>query len=183
MQKALKIGYGIFLTAIIALALLLVAAMFPIPGNYKIKIVMSGSMEPAIKTGSIVVIAPAEHYAEGDIITFGEESKDRVPTTHRIVGIRAVSGEYRYATKGDANDDPDMAEVAPATVIGKVLFSIPYAGYIIDFARKPVGFVLLIVVPATAIILDELIKVFKEVKRMRTEKAKKKAPLETGIHE
>lgn len=172
MQKTLKIGYGIFITAIIALALLLVASMFPIPGNYKIKIVMSGSMEPSIKTGSMVVIKPESAYATGDVITFGKDTKKDIPTTHRIVAMRIQEGKPVYKTKGDANEREDMSETPESAVIGKVLFHIPYAGYILDFAKKPVGFVLLIIVPATVIILDELQTIWAEIKKKKESRVK-----------
>jgi signal peptidase len=170
MQKMLKIGYWVFVTAIVAFALLLAASMFPISGNYKIKIVMSGSMEPAIKTGSLVVIKPSVHYAISDVITFGKDTKKDVPTTHRIIEMRTQEGKYAYRTRGDANENEDMKEVPEGEVIGKVLLDIPYAGYILDFAKKPVGFILLIIVPAAVIILDELQKIWTEIKK------KKQAP-------
>src|SRR3989338_8215020 len=65
-------------------ASLFFAPLLPIKGNIEIKIVKSGSMEPAIKTGSIVVIKPASLYGVGDVITFGEDSRTTYPTTHRI---------------------------------------------------------------------------------------------------
>jgi signal peptidase len=170
MQKALKIGYGIFVTAIIAFALLLVVSMFPIAGNYKVKIVMSGSMEPAIKTGSIVVIKPESTYAVGDVITFGKDTKKDVPTSHRIIAMRTQEGKYVYQVKGDANKSADMKEVMQGEVIGKVLFTAPYVGYLLDFAKKPTGFVLLIVVPAAVIIFDEVQTIWVETKKMRAKK-------------
>jgi signal peptidase len=170
MQKILKIGYWVFVTAIVAFALLLAASMVPIPGNYKFKIVMSGSMEPSIKTGSLVFIKPETSYAVGDVITFGKDTKKDVPTTHRIVEMRTEEGKFTYRTKGDANENEDMKEALESEVIGKVLFDVPYAGYVLDFAKKPAGFILLIILPAAAIILDELQKIWAEIKK------KKQAP-------
>jgi len=169
MQKILKIGYGIFVGAIILVAVLMVATLFPITGNYKIKIVLSGSMEPAIHTGSVIVIKPETRYKIGDVITFGKDTKKDVPTTHRIKEMRAEEGKYIYKTKGDANKSEDMNEVPENTVIGKVLFSIPFVGFVLDFAKKPAGFVLLVVVPALAIILDEVGNIWKEIKKKKKE--------------
>lgn len=167
MQKALQIGYRVFVAAIVAFAMLLLASMFPIPGNYKIKIVMSGSMEPAIKTGSIIIIKPETSYAVGDVVTFGKDTKKDIPTTHRIMEMRVQEGKSVYRTKGDANENEDMREVLESEVIGKVLFGIPYAGYVLDFAKKPAGFVLFIVIPAAVIILDEMQTIWTEVRKKR----------------
>lgn len=168
MNKILKIGYGIFVMVIIAFALLLLVSMFPISGNYKIKIVMSGSMEPAIKTGSIVIIRPESAYSIGDVITFGKDTKKDVPTTHRIIEMRTQEGKYIYRVKGDANENADMKEVLQNEVIGKVMFDVPYAGYVLDFAKKPAGFVLLIVIPAAVIILDEIQTIWAEIRKRKS---------------
>ena len=73
---------------ITVLALLLVISILPIPGNIETKIVLSGSMEPEIRTGSVVVIKKIDTYEIGDIVTFGEDTKENVPTTHRIIEAR-----------------------------------------------------------------------------------------------
>lgn len=167
MKKILKILYYIVLSVIAIIALLLIVSMFPITGNIKFMIVQSGSMEPAIKTGSIVMTAPSDDYEIGNIISFGEDSKTKTPTTHRIHDMEVVEGNPYYITKGDANNAPDREEVSKEEVIGKVLISVPYVGYIVDFAKRPIGFVLFIIVPALAIIGDEVKKIWKEVHRVK----------------
>jgi signal peptidase I len=102
-----KIFYNLFVAVIIIAAVLLLATMLPIPGNYEVKIVKSGSMEPAIHTGSVVVVKPEASYKQGDVITFGKDTKTQVPTTHRIVDTQVKSGIMHYITKGDANNAPD----------------------------------------------------------------------------
>jgi hypothetical protein len=47
---------------------------------------------------------------------------------------------------------------------------VPYLGYILDFAKKPIGFVLLVGVPAGLIIIDEIIKIFHEVALIKRKK-------------
>jgi len=167
MKKFSKIGYYILVSGIVIIGGLLIISMLPIPGNFQIKIVLSGSMEPSIKTGSIVVVKSSGKYEIGDIIMYGEDTKDKVPTTHRIVEMRIVEGEYRFITKGDANDSIDSGEREGSDITGKILFSVPYVGFILDMVKKPLGFAFLIGVPAAAIIGDELWKIWKEVRRMR----------------
>ncbi len=69
-MKITKIIQALFAIVIFAVVLFVVVSMFPIPGNYKLLIVQSGSMEPNIHTGSVVVVKPAENYKAGDVITF-----------------------------------------------------------------------------------------------------------------
>ncbi|MDZ4785828.1 MAG: signal peptidase I [bacterium] len=171
MKKLLTLGYYIFIGAIIILALLLISTLFPIPGNFQVKVVQSGSMEPAISTGAIVIIKPQENYEVEDVVTFGKDTKTDVPTTHRIINVRAVEGTLLYTTKGDANEDPDARETPQKEIIGKVILDIPRIGYIIDFARKPLGFLLLIIFPAVIIVGDEVVKIFKELKKLKKNKS------------
>lgn len=170
MNKIYTIGYFIFWTIVILIAVIIFASVLPIPGKLEIKIVQSGSMEPAIKTGSLAVIKPMSLYKVGDIVTFGKDTKKDIPTTHRIIADRVENGTMIYSTKGDANEDKDTKEIKQNEIIGKTIFSVPYAGYIIDFAKQPLGFVIFIGLPALYIVYDEVVKIVKEVKKMRTKK-------------
>lgn len=167
MKKSLKIIYYIILGAIIFVALLLIISVFPITGNIKTMEVLSGSMEPAIHTGSVIVVKPVSAYKVGDVISFGPNTKTQVSTTHRIAEMKVVSGEMVYKTKGDANNSEDTKEVFAKDIIGKVYFSIPYLGFIIDFVKKPIGLMLVIVIPAVIIVYDEIQKIIREIARMK----------------
>ncbi len=179
MKLFFKILYGLFVAAIVSIGLLLLTTIVPIPGNFKVKIVKSGSMEPTIRTGGIVVIHPSTEYNVGDIITFGADTKTQIPTTHRIVSIDGTGPLRAFQTKGDANDAPDPSPTHLSDVNGKMLLTIPYVGYILDLAKKPLGFALLVGVPALLIIYDEIMKIVREWKRLR---AKKNSINETSDH-
>jgi signal peptidase len=167
MTKVLSYIFGTF---IFVVAFLLIISTFPIAGNFQILIVQSGSMEPSIKTGSIVVVKPVESYKIGDVITFGPVPKGKVPTTHRIIDARVESGSTIFMTKGDANEESDSREVFPKDVLGKVLFDVPYVGFALATAKQPIGFVVLIVIPSLIILFDEGKKIYVEIKRMRNKK-------------
>jgi len=167
MNFLFKIIYSLFVGAVIALSLLLVVSMIKIPGNIEVKIVQSGSMEPTIQTGALTIVKPLAKYAVGDVIMFGKDTKTEVPTTHRIISDEVRSGVFYYTTKGDANEDPDTHTVSQSEVKGKVLFSIPYLGYLLDFAKKPLGFAFLIGIPAALVIFGELQKIWLEMKKMK----------------
>jgi len=164
-MKIFKIIYSIFIAFIVLVALLLIFSILPITGNYKIMTVISGSMQPAIKMGSVVMVKPVDNYKIGDIITFGPYSRTKAPTTHRIYDIKVEGGAPVYITKGDVNNAPDARELQKKDILGKVLFSVPYVGYAVDFAKKPMGFALIIIVPAAIIIFDEIKKIIGEIKK------------------
>ena len=120
-------------------------------------IVESGSMEPAVKVGSLVITSKSPTYVSGDIITFKGPGKETV--THRIQykdypnGLQASP---EYLTAGDANKTFDTGKVKEEQIVGKVVFTLPFAGYLASFAKDPKGFILLVIVPATIIIYEEL---------------------------
>src|SRR3989344_9540064 len=74
----------------------------------KAYIVQSGSMEPAIKTGSIVISYPSNSYSEGDVVTFSKSVGAKNLITHRIEARFFPDGVDKaptYLTSGDANED------------------------------------------------------------------------------
>ena len=99
--------------------------------------VLSGSMEPTFHTGSIVLISRDKEVTVGDAAAFyvGDE---RMYVTHRIVGV----GTNGYITKGDANMDEDPWQVAESDIDGKVLFSVPYLGYLFKTASSKPGIIM-----------------------------------------
>jgi len=115
-----------------------------------------------------------QEYKMGDVITFGEITKTKSPTTHRIHDMKVIEGRPIYITKGDANNAPDQKEIQKRDILGKVLLNIPYLGFAVDFAKKPVGFVLIIGIPAVVIISDEIKKIIKEVKKTKESKESNK---------
>ncbi len=163
--------YAVF-AALCVLALLVIVSALPIPGNYELRVVRSGSMEPTIHTGSVVVVKPAASYAVEDVVMFEggmrDEQGKRVPVTHRIVSMHTEGRTTYYATKGDANEEADAGEITERSIFGKVLFSVPYVGYAVEAARQPYGFLAIIMLPALIIIWDQGVAIVREVKKMKS---------------
>lgn len=167
MKNIGKIISYAFFGIVIAIALLLVISRISLPGNYKVMMVLSGSMEPKIKTGSVVIVKPFSDYREGEVISFKEPENSERIVTHRIVKVVSGMDGMYYQTKGDANDAPDWTQVPKENVIGKVLLSIPYLGYALNGIRQPIVFTLLIVVPSAIIIYEEIKKIQGEFKKKK----------------
>ncbi len=155
----------VLLLELALVVVLVVGLVIPLPGRIEFKIVQSGSMEPEIPVGAVVVIVPRAEYGIGDVITFGDDTRTRIPTTHRIVGVERVGGVTHYRTKGDANQEPDGEPVPHGAVIGAIELTVPRLGYVLHFARTEYGFFLTVVIPAAIIILDEFINIAVMVRR------------------
>lgn len=118
------------------LALLLLGGRLLGLQNY---IVLSGSMEPAYHTGSVVYVKAvnADRLSVGDAITFRLAGDSMA--THRIVEVVGSGENIRFRTKGDANDTEDGSLIPASDVVGKVVFTIPYLGYIASFIQTGKG--------------------------------------------
>lgn len=116
-------------------ALLVVAATLPASFGYAVHPVVSGSMEPAIPVGAVVLVqrdrAPL---AEGEVITFVRDDGELI--THRIQAAVMGSAVPAFRTKGDANPVADRQVVQQANVEGRVTAVVPGVGYIIMAANS-----------------------------------------------
>lgn len=157
LQKILKnIG---FVLSILLLVLIIVHICLPLFG-ISYKIVVSGSMEPNIKVGSLVYIKNVNFSSleVGDVITY---SIDNTYITHRIVSIDALTNSV--ITKGDANISNDLASVSSSQIVGKVTFVIPVIGYIIYYCQQNIFLIFGIIL--FIILLTIFIKMIKNYKK------------------
>lgn len=120
------------------IGLILIPLLFYISLNFKFLIITSGSMSPAVPTGSLVVLNSDDSYKVGDIVSF--EAGNMI-ITHRIVEKKS---NQEFATKGDANLTKDFSYVSEKEIMGKVILSIPYIGYIVLFVKRCTIFILLL---------------------------------------
>jgi len=120
-------------------------------------VVLTPSMTPAIAPGDVVVVAERDPttVVEDDVITFVRGSSD-VPVTHRVIGVVSTAGGVEFETKGDANEGPDPGLVPGANLVGVVVLTIPYIGYVIQFAGTRAGFLALVVLPFGLLVASEL---------------------------
>lgn len=117
----------------------------PTVWNCGLAFVKTGSMEPSIPVGSLILIHKQDNYCKDDVITYIHESGN-FTVTHRIVYIE----DDVVVTQGDANNTPDPPFAADR-VIGKVVLTIPYLGFAVVFIQKPMvlftilGFIVLLI--------------------------------------
>lgn len=165
----MKIIKGIVL-AVVALATVFIVFTSLNVFGLQMFVVNSGSMEPKIHTGSVVIDHKADNYKVGDVITF-KISGSANTATHRIVTVNNDGTGVTYQVKGDANNSPDPDLVPAANIVGKVKFSIPLVGYLVAFIKTLPGLVIFIIIPATIVVYQELINIKTEIQGLK--KAKK----------
>jgi len=149
------------IVGIVVLAVYVFSSNFNVFGGYRPFLVQSGSMEPSIMTGDVVVIQSKDTYVINDVITFKKNSGQIV--THRIIAVEN-GPEKKYSTKGDANRSGDEDVITQEQIIGKVALVIPKLGYLVAFSKSGSGLIFLLIIPALIFIFDELIKIKKNAK-------------------
>lgn len=151
-----------WISRIIFLILLILVLLLFVPNfvGFKTFSVISGSMEPDIPVGSLVYTKSVEFedIEIGDVISY-KLSEDTM-VTHRVNSINAENNTL--ITKGDANDDVDGSEVQKSQIVGKVIFTVPYLGYMAIYSRTPLAIVAVCIIVAVLITVNMLPGILKE---------------------
>lgn len=108
-----------------------------LPGlfGYSSLVVMSGSMEPAISAGDLLIIRREATYQEGEVVSFSDNGSY---ITHRLVG----QTDGGFITQGDSNNVPDPDLIHAEQIVGRVVLVIPGLGGALLFLRTPAGILL-----------------------------------------
>ncbi|MFP5376087.1 MAG: signal peptidase I [Acidimicrobiia bacterium] len=150
-RRALAVAGDVLLTvaAVLGLATATVTVVAARTGMRPL-IVRSGSMEPTIPTGSMVLVqrVPAADVAVGDVVAVQRPDGTRV--THRVVDLDRHGEAAELTLKGDANEDRDPE---PVTVqqADRLVGQVPAVGRAAAWlATAPGGFALGCVVTVVA---------------------------------
>lgn len=111
-------------------------------------IVTTGSMEPEIKSGELILIKDVDIYKVGDVVTYLDQ--DDFLVTHRIIEVQGKD----IITKGDNNDLNDEPTNL-SSIKGKVVLHSRILGFFVLYLLKPLTIIYMII-----ILLIYLINVF-----------------------
>lgn len=109
--------------------------------------VLTGSMEPTIMTGDLIITKQVkpQQIKVGDIITFASPNSNNI-TTHRVIEVINENEDIKYITKGDANNTKDPSPVEDEMLIGKVEKCIPKLGQIILWIKSKLSLILVTII-------------------------------------
>lgn len=120
-------AFGLILPTLVVLFLVYITSGY---FHYHAIAIASGSMEPVISKGDVVIVEKLDKKFEylkiGQVIAY---KKDGIIVVHRLYNMVKVEGEYFFYTKGDANDFVDNYKITEDMVIGTVDIKVPYIGY------------------------------------------------------
>lgn len=130
--------------------------------NIRIFSIVSGSMSPSIKEGSLIVNqkVPFETLKENDVITYYMKDQD-IYVTHRIIEIDEE--KKRILCKGDANQSSDDTFTLKSQYQGKMIAKIPLLGYVVTFIKSIWGKII-----CSVIVVLLSISIYHDVKANKT---------------
>lgn len=129
-------------------------------------VVLTGSMEPTIQPGEMIIIKETDNYKSNDIITYREDKNFLV--THRIIRVN----EEGIVTKGDNNNIEDK-EIKKEQILGKVIFQSKLCGFFILYLLKPITLLLIFILLIKDFIFQSLNKGNKKNKEVTNVEGKK----------
>jgi len=142
---------------------LVAAIVLPLAFGARPYTVLSGSMEPTIGAGDLVVAerVSARDVRLGDVVTFEDPERGNRLTTHRVGGIRRLGAKVEFVTKGDANDATERWRTASDGDLGRVAYAMPWIGNVTALTRRPLGFALIVALPLLLLAVNELARIWR----------------------
>lgn len=129
---------AIWLVIIAGIAVIAAVVVVPRVAGATPYSVLTGSMRPDYPPGTLVVVRPvaSEDIRVGDVITYQLESGARQVVTHRVTEVAwSMDGEQRLRTQGDDNDVVDAEPVRPVQIKGRLWYSLPYLGRVVNLVE------------------------------------------------
>jgi len=139
------------------------AATLPAAFGYQALTALSGSMEPAIGTGDVIVVAKVSPLDArvGDVVSFQSSDGSGKVITHRVVSMDVTGDVVRFVTRGDANTGSERWQIAKTGKIGRAAYRIPKLGYVTNPIGSRFGRFGFIVIPAALLALLELRRIWR----------------------
>jgi signal peptidase len=125
--------------------------------------VMSGSMEPALRVGDVVInsrVSPTD-VRVGDIVTFSDPEGTGKLITHRVRRVRIADGTAHVVTKGDNANAVERWDIPATGSFGRVEYRIPLLGFLVFWLHGPFARIGLIAVPALLLAGFELWRIWR----------------------
>jgi len=133
--------------------------------------VTSGSMEPAIPAGSLMLLqrVSADSIGIEDVITFHPSNRPEQLDTHRVVAVEEdESGFRQFVTQGDANPQPDAWRVPAEGTGWRHVTHVPYLGHVPELTRALPALAIQLKLPVLALGLAILIPLWLWPDRAQT---------------
>ena len=166
------IVFGLLVLIIAFLVYYLIATnLYAVKGEsyepkFSLYTIVSPSMEPKINVYDVVVNTRVDNPKEikkGDVITFVSTSSisNGMTVTHRVTDVVKGPDGLEFKTKGDNNLTEDTATAKERDLLGKVVLRLPQVGRLQFFIASSGGWLIVVLIPALFIIINDIFKIIK----------------------
>lgn len=181
-KKTLKKLVYIFLIPLlvynISLIIQAVARPNETPAFFGIKmyVIVSGSMEPELYVGDIVIVKDLkdeDKINKDDVISFRQ---GQTIITHRVSEVVNINGVEKYRTKGDNNNTEDIMIIGRESIEGKVVNRIKSLGKTVLALRNTTLIIVIVLFYYAFLVFDQKKqnrKAIRKIKREEYEEQKK----------
>lgn len=156
-------------------ALVALTGSVALPGGYRFFSVLTGSMEPVIPPGSLVVVKRVPDVSAvlvGEVVSFQQPGRPDMVITHRVSALESVGGATFLKTKGDANPAEDPWRLSYGHLVGSVVWSAPFVGSAFTALHSPWAIALLVWVPVLLLAFHELYQIHTILMELQLERKK-----------
>ena len=187
-KKRLNIMFYVILIPLLAYNMALIVQAVVRPNEtpaflgYKMYVIISGSMQPELEVGDIVVVKKINpnDLKKDDVISF---RKGQTIITHRIVEVKNAEEKLQFLTKGDNNNTNDKDLVSDKEIEGIVVNKIQKLGKIVLKLRDKTLIIVIILIYYIFLMYDQSVqkrKNLRRIKREEYEEKKRKENLDEG---
>ena len=187
-KKRLNIMFYVILIPLLAYNMALIVQAVVRPNEtpaflgYKMYVIISGSMQPELEVGDIVVVKKINpnDLKKDDVISF---RKGQTIITHRIVEVKNAEEKLQFLTKGDNNNTNDKDLVSDKEIEGIVVNKIQKIGKIVLKLRDKTLIIVIILIYYIFLMYDQSVqkrKNLRRIKREEYEEKKRKENLDEG---
>lgn len=179
-----KIGNILYSLLIILVILILIAVILQRVSNntlslggFRIFNIVTGSMAPKYQVGDVLIAKEVEFskIQIGDDIVYLGQNGDFAGkiVTHQVIDIEEENGNYKFHTKGLANDEEDPI-VDQEQVIGKIIYKVHSLSFISKMISNMYVFYFAIFIPIAILIFIEIRRTAIDIKETKKEEKKEK---------
>jgi len=146
-QRKLLIDILTIIAVLVAVLVIYIGLQLSLATDTPLVAIASGSMSPALEIGDFILVqgtAPV-NIQVGDIIVFNSPEGSR--TIHRVTETQTLTnGTIQFRTKGDANPAEDPYWIPENSLHGRVLYRIPYLGWLALDPTIPIIIVSIVII-------------------------------------
>jgi hypothetical protein len=135
------------LVAVAVTLLGLAAALGPGLVGYRTIVVETANLLPLVPQGAVMVQEPVlpGQLRPADVISFTSDIRPGIVFTHLVLGVRPQASVVEVRSQPPGGDEEEVWLVHPGQPVGRLVYWVPLAGYLVGVLSSPAAWLVAIV--------------------------------------